>query len=139
MIHRIMHASSMLVFLIVIQSICLPSTAYLISDVSKFKSVRGGPPSSYPLRLQMSAVNTHDAFGVMITGGAGGVGYAYADEMLRLGHKVVICDVRDCTPAVESLQSKHSDNLAIYGMTCDVCNYDDVRALGAFAKEKLAP
>ena len=42
--------------------------------------------------------------GVVITGGAGGVGYAYADTLMRMGHWVVICDVKDPTAAVEALK-----------------------------------
>ena len=42
------------------------------------------------------------SFGVVITGGAGGVGFAYADEFVRLGHKVVICDVKDPEAAVQA-------------------------------------
>ena len=33
------------------------------------------------------------SFGVVVTGGAGGVGFAYADEFLNRGHRVVICDI----------------------------------------------
>jgi chlorophyll(ide) b reductase len=50
------------------------------------------------------------ARGVVITGGAGGVGYAYADSFMQRGHQVVICDV-----------SKS----------------ESVEQLGQFAKEKL--
>lgn len=46
--------------------------------------------------------------GVVITGGAGGVGYAYADEFMRLGHWVVICDVKDPAAAVEKLREKRT-------------------------------
>ena len=34
-----------------------------------------------------------ESFGVVVTGGAGGVGFAYADEFLSRGHRVVICDI----------------------------------------------
>ena len=33
--------------------------------------------------------------GVVITGGANGVGYAYADSFMKRGHNVVICDAKD--------------------------------------------
>jgi hypothetical protein len=34
--------------------------------------------------------------GVIITGSAGGVGFAYAGEFMDCGYDVVICDVKDC-------------------------------------------
>ena len=74
--------------------------------------------------------------GVVITGSAGGVGYAYADEFLRAGLPVVISDVKDCGPAVAALKMKHP-NSQIYSTQCDVSNIDSVKALGAFAQEKL--
>lgn len=37
--------------------------------------------------------------GVVITGSAGGVGFAYADR----GYDVVICDVKDCSTAAKTL------------------------------------
>ena len=45
--------------------------------------------------------------GVVITGGANGVGYAYADEFLARRHAVVICDIKDPAPAVAALKKKH--------------------------------
>eukprot|EP00965_Chrysotila_dentata_P047301 1569749-Pleurochrysis_carterae.AAC.2 len=54
-----------------------------------------GRPSRTP-SIQMSTK------GFVITGGAGGVGYAYADELVRRGHWVVICDVKDPEPAVQA-------------------------------------
>jgi len=75
--------------------------------------------------------------GVVITGGAGGVGFAYADELLPLGHAVVICDVKDPASAVASLKAKHGADAPIYGSVCDVSSADSVEAFGAFAKEKL--
>lgn len=76
--------------------------------------------------------------GVVITGGAGGVGYAYADELVRLGHWVVICDVKDPSAAVQTLREKYQGGIGrIYGTVCDVSDADSVIALGEFAKESL--
>jgi len=74
---------------------------------------------------------------VVITGGAGGVGYAYADELLRLGHAVVICDVKDPVAPVQALKSKYGNGAKIFGTMCDVSSADSVEAFGAFAKESL--
>ena len=65
--------------------------------------------------------------GVVITGGAGGVGFAYADEFVRRGHKVVICDVKDPDAAVQ-VQSTSG----FFAFCCVVCvfvvhNASDVR------------
>ena len=53
----------------------------------------------------MMQASGSESFGVVITGGAGGVGFAYADEFLRLGHRVVICDISPkISTAAEVLQ-----------------------------------
>jgi len=76
--------------------------------------------------------------GVVITGGAGGVGYACADSFMQRGHKVVICDVKDPEAAVAALQQKHEGGTGkVYGCVCDVSKADSVQELGQFAKEKL--
>merc|ERR1719217_1877133 len=77
--------------------------------------------------------------GVVITGGAGGVGYAYADTLMRMGHWVVICDVKDPEPAVRALREKHPDGIGrVYGTICDVSSSSSVEELGEFAKETLS-
>jgi chlorophyll(ide) b reductase len=44
----------------------------------------------------------------VITGAAGGVGYAYADEFLASGLKVVICDISPKIKDAEAaLRAKH--------------------------------
>ena len=55
-----------------------------------------------------------------MTGGAAGVGYAYADEFLRRGHKVVICDIKDPADAVRALKDKYGADAPIFGEVCDV-------------------
>ena len=57
---------------------------------------------------------------------------------MRLGHWVVICDVKDPASAVETLREKHSDGIGrVYGTVCDVSDADSVEALGEFAKDNL--
>jgi len=76
--------------------------------------------------------------GVVITGGAGGVGYAYAGEFLDRGYNVVICDVKDCTAAANALNAKHGSSSAkVYATQCDVSDAASVERLGQFAKEQL--
>jgi len=74
--------------------------------------------------------------GVVITGGAGGVGYAYADEFLKRGHRVVICDVKDPKDAVDALKKKYPDG-SIYGSACDVSDLKSVENFAKFVKEKI--
>ena len=85
----------------------------------------------------MSARALGVAKGVVITGGAGGVGYAYADELLGLGHAVVICDVKDPVAPVKALKDKYGEDAKIFGCTCDVSKSESVEQLGEFAKESL--
>jgi len=103
-------------------------------------SLLGGaarPAAHAPLRRAPAAAMSQPK-GVVITGGAGGVGWAYADELMRQGHWVVICDVKDPEPAVAALQAKHPDGISrVYGTQCDVSDSASVEALAAFAKEKL--
>eukprot|EP00933_Yihiella_yeosuensis_P049523 TRINITY_DN4651_c1_g1_i1.p1 TRINITY_DN4651_c1_g1~~TRINITY_DN4651_c1_g1_i1.p1 ORF type:complete len:394 (+),score=100.36 TRINITY_DN4651_c1_g1_i1:66-1247(+) len=77
--------------------------------------------------------------GVVITGGAAGVGYAYADEFISRGHQVVICDVKDPSVAVESLKAKHPNAApgCIHGTVCDVSDLESINKLIEFAKEKI--
>ena len=75
-------------------------------------------------------------FGVVITGGSNGVGFAYADEFLKRGHKVVICDVKDTALPVKALTIRNP-GAKIYGIKCDVSDADEVSALARFSQEKL--
>jgi len=75
--------------------------------------------------------------GFVITGGAGGVGYAYADELLGIGHSVVICDIKDPIAPVNALKEKHGADVPIFGCMCDVSKAESVEELGKFAKESL--
>ena len=89
------------------------------------------------IRMEASPV-TSSPKGFVITGGAGGVGYAYADELVKRGHWVVICDVKDPETAVQAIRQKHDGSPGrVYGCVTDVSDTDSVEALAAFAKDKL--
>ena len=76
--------------------------------------------------------------GVVITGGANGVGWAYADSFMKRGHSVVICDIQDPQAAVAALEAKHAGSSAkVFGCVCDVSKAESVEELGKFAKESL--
>ena len=73
--------------------------------------------------------------GVVITGSAGGVGFAYAGEFMDRGYDVVICDVKDCSAAAKALTARHP-NGRVYHTQCDVSDAKSVEKLGEFAKQK---
>jgi chlorophyll(ide) b reductase len=77
------------------------------------------------------------AGGVVITGAAGGVGFAYAGEFMDRGYDVVICDVRDCTAAAKALTEQHPNAGTVFHTKCDVSDAKSVDALAQFAKKNL--
>jgi chlorophyll(ide) b reductase len=74
--------------------------------------------------------------GVVITGAAGGVGFAYAGEFMDRGYDVVICDVKDCAAAAQALARRHP-NGSVFHTQCDVSDRTSVQKLGEFAQAKL--
>lgn len=74
--------------------------------------------------------------GVVITGSAGGVGFAYAGEFMDRGYDVVICDVKDCTSAAKALETRHP-NGNVFHTKCDVSDAESVEKLAQFAKKSL--
>lgn len=105
-------------------SISAPSKSTSLSPSSLYMSMAEGVPEGVP------------EGGVVITGAAGGVGYAYAGEFMDRGYDVVICDVKDCTTAAKALTARHP-NGRVYHTKCDVSDSNSVEALGEFAKDKL--
>lgn len=96
--------------------------------------------STRPSQLLMSSSEADAApeivGGVVITGAAGGVGFAYAGEFMNRGYDVVICDVKDCSSAAAALAKRHT-NGTVYHTICDVSDSASVEKLGAFAQEKM--
>ncbi len=78
------------------------------------------------------------SFGVVITGGSAGLGYALAAAFLSSGDRVVICgrDLQRLESAVQSLQQGMPGG-EIYGFGCDVGDPSGVRAFAAFAVARL--
>jgi chlorophyll(ide) b reductase len=93
-------------------------------------------PSPISSVSSLSMVTEGNGFGVVITGAAGGVGWAYAGEFMERGYKVVICDIKDCSAAARALAAKHP-NGEVFHTKCDVSDPKSVEKLGKFAKEKL--
>lgn len=93
-------------------------------------------PIVAPTKTNLSMVTEGNGGGVVITGAAGGVGYAYCGEFMDRGYDVVMCDVKDCSAAAKALSSSHP-NGRIYYTKCDVSDAKSVEALGKFATNKL--
>lgn len=71
---------------------------------------------------------------IVITGGTRGIGFAMARRFLSWGHSVVISGTSDksAEAAIEKFNSKK-----VFGCSCLVENYKEVRKLYAFAYEKM--
>lgn len=108
-------------------SFCLSALA--LSSVAGFAPISA--PNSHPSSTSLFANG-----GVVITGSAGGVGWAYAGEFMDRGCDVVICDVKDCTVAAAALEQKHKGG-KVFHTQCDVSDSESVQNLAKFAKENL--
>ena len=60
---------------------------------------------------------------VIVTGGASGIGFKFAQSLSSEGHKIVIADLNGSEEAANSLIDQGSDAL---GVKVDVVNSDDV-------------
>jgi len=100
-----------------------------------------GAPST-PAPPPAAAARSLPSYGVVVTGGSKGIGYALALEFLRSGDRVVIC-ARDAAQVARALpELERAAGLApgsgrVHGLAADVSRPDDVRALAAFAKRRL--
>lgn len=103
-------------------------------------SVQAFSPANVPVSrtgaLKASTALSMSNGGVVITGSAGGVGFAYAGEFMDRGYDVVICDVKDCTSAARALSARHP-NGKVYHTKCDVSDAKSVENLAQFAKKNL--
>lgn len=83
-----------------------------------------------------SSITEGNGGGVVITGSANGVGFAYASEFLQRGYSVVISDVKDCSDALTALKNQFP-NGKVFATQCDVSDAESVMRLGEFAKENM--
>jgi len=114
-------------------------TYILLLLAPSFSGAFAPRPSSSYLNRPASSSTSIDAMpdgGVVITGSAGGVGFAYAGEFMDRGYDVVICDVKDCGSAAKALAARHP-NGRVFHTQCDVSDASSCEKLGTFAKEKL--
>lgn len=121
-----------------LRSVCLLSWLSAVSAFAPIATNNLRYSTSTDTSASSTALNAGDKPGVVITGGAGGVGFAYAGEFMERGYDVVICDVQDCSSAAKALQDRHSGNGSqIFHTKCDVSNVKDVEKLGVFAQKSL--
>jgi hypothetical protein len=114
------------------------SISYLAAQVGAFTPVSLQPSSrtATGVNAASSSALSMANGGVVVTGAAGGVGFAYAGEFMDRGYDVVICDVRDCSSAVKALTQRHP-NGNVYATKCDVSDAKSVDNLAKFAKKNL--
>ena len=74
----------------------------------------------------------------LVTGAAGGVGFALADSLAKRGFSVVICDIDEgrIQAAEQALNNLYGEGSA-YATVCDVGDTQSVDSLASFAQEKL--
>lgn len=74
------------------------------------------------------------SLGVVITGSTKGIGFNFAKEFIRLGHRVVICSrsLENTKVAAEKINSSN-----LFYTTCDITKPSDVDELVKFSSEKL--
>jgi len=111
-------------------SLCL-SVLALSDGVTGF-----APIANNNVNAQTSSTSLFAKGGVVITGSAGGVGWAYAGEFMDRGYDVVICDVKDCAVAAAALEQNHK-GAKVYHTQCDVSDSESVQKMAQFAKDNL--
>jgi NAD(P)-dependent dehydrogenase (short-subunit alcohol dehydrogenase family) len=68
---------------------------------------------------------------IIVTGGASGIGYAFCEHLVQLGHKVVVADLRGSEEAAGKLRAQGGQAI---GVRADVVSEDDVAAMAGAAE-----
>ncbi|HEX5608920.1 MAG TPA: SDR family NAD(P)-dependent oxidoreductase [Solirubrobacterales bacterium] len=84
----------------------------------------------------MTATRRHAGRVAVVTGGAAGIGQAFAERLAAEGARVAIADVGDAEQTLEMIAAAGGEALAVH---CDVSSEDDVAALGAAVTERFGP
>ncbi len=71
---------------------------------------------------------------IIITGGASGIGYAFAEHLARAGHRIVIADLRGADDAAARLRA---DGRQALGLEVDVVSEDDAARMAQAAQSEF--
>jgi NAD(P)-dependent dehydrogenase (short-subunit alcohol dehydrogenase family) len=71
---------------------------------------------------------------IIITGGASGIGYAFAEHLARDGHRIVIADLRGADDAAARLRA---DGRQALGLKVDVVSEDDAARMAQAAQSEF--
>ncbi|MCD6401990.1 MAG: SDR family oxidoreductase [Anaerolineales bacterium] len=71
----------------------------------------------------------------LVTGAAGGIGVKICEKFASLGSFVYLCDIKDTTEIVNSINSKYQKPRAATAK-CDISNKEDVKAMYRHISEK---
>jgi chlorophyll(ide) b reductase len=78
-----------------------------------------------------------ERLGVVVTGGSGGLGFAFASGFLEAGDRVVICgrNTEKLEHALLDLSGRDPAG-SVYAAVCDVSNAADLKDFSLFVKDK---
>ena len=76
----------------------------------------------------------HEGRTALVTGGAAGIGQAYARRLAQDGANIVIADVAD---SAETVSLVEAEGRAAFGQRCDVSSAEDVAAVVSAAAERF--
>lgn len=71
---------------------------------------------------------------IIVTGGASGIGYAFAEHLARAGHRIVIADLRGADDAAARLRA---DGRQALGLEVDVVSEDDAARMAQAAQSEF--
>ncbi len=71
---------------------------------------------------------------IIVTGGASGIGYAFAEHLARAGHRIVIADLRGADDAAARLRAEGRQAL---GLEVDVVSEDDAARMAQAAQSEF--
>ena len=73
-------------------------------------------------------METYEGRAAVITGGAGGIGFATAREFARRGARIMLADINSAT-LEQAVANLRADGVDAHGVVCDVRKLDDVAHL----------
>jgi NAD(P)-dependent dehydrogenase (short-subunit alcohol dehydrogenase family) len=84
----------------------------------------------------MTAMDTLEGRGAVVTGGASGIGFATARELGRRKARVLIADI-EATALARAVEQLEDEGIEAHGVECDVTSFDAVQSLAAESFDRL--